>query len=414
MRTANFPVRITALAACLFAFGLLGRSAADTPVSGTISTNTTWTTAGSPYVLTGSVFVEGAGTPVLTIQPGVTVKFNSAAALLIGNGSAGSLSAVGTSGSLITFTANGSTTPGFWYGIRLQANATATTIAYATVSYGGQASTYGGITVTGSSPTIQNVTSQNSNDSGIRINGGSPTITNCTLTNNPWGLVPYGTGSPNVSGTTISNNTAGGIYLLSPTVTSLQTVTIANNTGYAITQDAKVTLGTVSGLTVTGNTTNGIEVRGSTADVNTTWKKVGVPYILSGYVYVEKNGTPTPVLTIEAGTTVKFNAGIILAIGNSYAGSLSAVGTSVSPITFTANGSTTPGFWYGIRLQANATATTIAYATVSYGGQASTYGGITVTGSSPTIQNVTSQNSNELRHPHQRRFADDHQLHFDE
>ena len=128
-------------------------------------------------------------------------------------------------------------------------------------------------------------------------------------------------------------------------------MTIANNTGYAITQDAKTTLGTVSGLTVTGNTTNGIEVRGSTADVNTTWKNAGLPYILSGYVYVEKNGTPTPVLTIEAGTTVKFNAGIILSIGNNYAGSLSAVGTSGSLITFTANGSTTPasGTAFGCR-----------------------------------------------------------------
>ncbi len=47
---------------------------AATSVSGQINSNTTWTLAGSPYKLTGTVFVSPGVT--LTIEPGVNVDFN--------------------------------------------------------------------------------------------------------------------------------------------------------------------------------------------------------------------------------------------------------------------------------------------------------------------------------------------------
>ncbi|MGH9315576.1 MAG: Ig-like domain-containing protein [Thermoanaerobaculia bacterium] len=323
-----------------------------TQVSGTISTSTTWTVAGSPYVLTGSVNVSGSPAPTLTIQAGVTVKGNSGSNLVVSWPSGGVLVANGTAPSPILFTANGSTTPGFWAGLYLGSNTpTASQISYATVEYGGLASlSRGGIYIENTSPTIDHVTVRNSLIAGITVNGGSPSVTSSTF---------------------------------------------SNNSGPAITLTAKTTLGSCSGLVATGNTIDGIEMGGATVDVNTTWKNTSLPFIVTGAVYVEKNGTPTPVLTIEPGVTVKFNAGLTLKVGSGYPGTLSAVGTSGQPITFTANsGSPTAGFWNSLLLGAGVTATTIAYATVSYGGStAYTYGGVTVEGSAPTLDHVTLSNN---------------------
>ena len=88
-----------------------------------------------------------------------------------------------------------------------------------------------------------------------------------------------------------------------------------------------------SSATATGNTTNAVEVRNSTAQVSATWRNLALPYVVSGDVIVQKNGTPMPVLTVAAGLTVKFNSGVNFSIGPAYAGSLQAVGTSGQPST---------------------------------------------------------------------------------
>ena len=58
------------LGALIFCLGASPLSA-DTVVSGTISVNTTWTLANSPYVVNGDVFVQGTGTagPVTASMP---------------------------------------------------------------------------------------------------------------------------------------------------------------------------------------------------------------------------------------------------------------------------------------------------------------------------------------------------------
>jgi hypothetical protein len=91
MRKASF------LALALGLTGFAGSASAWTqacdPVTGSISTNTTWTKAGAPYILPGACFVENGA--ILTIQPGVVVRWQPRTA----NVTPGTIA--GTPGSLI-------------------------------------------------------------------------------------------------------------------------------------------------------------------------------------------------------------------------------------------------------------------------------------------------------------------------
>ena len=69
-----------------------------TTVSGTITVNTTWTLANSPYLVTDTVTVNPG--IILTIEPGVVVKFYAGKNLVIN----GALTAIGTTENRIIFT----------------------------------------------------------------------------------------------------------------------------------------------------------------------------------------------------------------------------------------------------------------------------------------------------------------------
>ena len=94
---------------------------AATTVSGAINFDQTWTTAGSPYILDGSVSVASGVT--LTVQSGVTVQARSSVAstyeLLVN----GNLVVTGTTGSPVIFTSQGSAA-NQWKGIRVASTGT--------------------------------------------------------------------------------------------------------------------------------------------------------------------------------------------------------------------------------------------------------------------------------------------------
>lgn len=193
---------------------------AQTNVSGIISANTTWSASGNPYNVTGNVMVNTGVT--LTIEPGVTVRFDKLKSLQIN----GELIARGTTNNNITFTSSSAPpAAGDWGYIFFsdvstdavfdaQGNYTSGSILeYCVVEYAGSGTNnLGAVQLTSSYPFINYCTIRNNNISGIYASGLTETL---KITNN-----------------TISNNTryctdgdgGGGIYI------SGGTVTISNNT----------------------------------------------------------------------------------------------------------------------------------------------------------------------------------------
>ena len=118
-RFATRPRQLLALAALALAAAVPGAAATTVP-GGTIATSTTWSLAGSPYVVQGTVTV-GAGT-TLTVAAGVQVRFAIGTQLDVVDG--GSLVAQGSAGQPVAFTSDvASPGRGDWYYIRAFAGA---------------------------------------------------------------------------------------------------------------------------------------------------------------------------------------------------------------------------------------------------------------------------------------------------
>jgi len=128
MKKASVMLMFLGVMACKTAW-------AETYVYGTITTDTVWNLAGSPYIATDTVYV--ANGVKLTIEPGVTVRFATETSLIC----YGTLNAVGTPDGTITFTSDQAIhTAGHWKGIKLSGNgANGSKIIYCDIGYAKQA-----------------------------------------------------------------------------------------------------------------------------------------------------------------------------------------------------------------------------------------------------------------------------------
>lgn len=285
-----------------------------------ITTVTTWV-ASKVYVIDGDIDVNAN----LTIEPGTVIKFKTGASLGFGYTSNVTLTANGTSDKRIVFTSyNATPTPGSWEGIFLYGNVLQnSSITYCDFLYAGH-----------------------SDWSAVDIR--------CKLTfsNN---RVKY------AKKVGIELNEHGSFVAMSD-----NTITDCGTNAMIVPPSAIHTLGTNN--TMTCNSGYGIFVEEGDVTVtngaNLTWRKQPVAYIFDGTITVETN------LTIEAGTILSFNAGGRIDFGYSANMTLTAVGTSTSPITFTSS-NTTPaaGAWRGLYIyKYTSPNTTFDYCNFEYAG----------------------------------------------
>ncbi len=377
---------------------------------GTISRDTTWVNNRVYYV--NNPF-SIAASKTLTVPAGRVVKFAQYVFINV----AGTLNAVGTSGSPIYFTdyrddiggdTNTSTdqpAAGWWWGLRLLNGGNAD-IQYATIRYANQG--YFGHWLGDYSAPI------------YKIGTGTLNLANSTVSDNTGNGLWFKdtTTTATVDSNTIQNNSSYGIVLgnASSGVT-ISKNSISNSTSYdGIHSDNSSPVITENSISSSGR--YGLYVRGSalpaTVSKNTlatnTAGNVGVETdssnvvidddnVFSGPIYIIAGGTisrattwvnnrvyyvnnpftvaASQTLTVPAGRVVKFAQNVFINVS----GTLSAIGTSGSPIYFTdyrddIGGDTNAsadqpaaGWWWGLRLLNGGNAD-IRYATIRYSAQA--------------------------------------------
>ena len=276
---------LSAILVCILFFLVNAAPArAQTPVSGSITTDTTWTVAGSPYVLDGEVTI-GAGS-TLSIEPGVVVKGLDANSFLRVEGNLQADSAVFTSykddfhggdtnndGGMLP------ALPGDWGAISYEPGSGGY-LSGCLVLYGGGNVIYE-VAVNDSSPAISSSTISKSQNKGLYIAGGDPAI----------------------NGNTFSDNVTDGLESVAPLATVSGNV-FSGNGGVAIRLPATI------GAGVTGNnySGNGHDAMYLTGDItaSTVWPASNSPYVLEGNSsrQVEVNAP----LSIQSGVVVKFGA----------------------------------------------------------------------------------------------------------
>lgn len=152
-----------------FACFILGAYSAhaDTIVSGSIDSDTTWTKAEGPYILDGYFYVlEGA---TLTIEPGTIVKLGKNAWFSIW----GTLNATGTATDEIVFTSSldDDYFERFWRGIYFGTSSISSSFRYIRIEY----STYGVYFEDGDFGSISNIKMEHNND-GIYLDQGNLSV----------------------------------------------------------------------------------------------------------------------------------------------------------------------------------------------------------------------------------------------
>jgi parallel beta-helix repeat protein len=291
-----------------------------------ITAPTTWESS-KVYVVEHGVTVDAT----LTIEPGTVIKFKPYAYLSFGYSESMTLIANGTEENPIVFTAEASSpAAGAWQGIWLEGNVLSnSSMSYCTIEYAG-----------------------NENYPAVNLE------TKISFNNN-----------------TITNAKKKGVYTHEGFGSFLgNTIETTADHAIEISCEDVHTLGVNNAITC--NDGYGIMVTYGDMDDNTavTWNRQTVPYYIEHGIFIDKS------LTINAGTTLKFNADAWLSFGGYDNATLTAIGTDTEPIIFTSAATTpAPGAWAGLFFEDNTTANTLLkYCIVEYGGKENDNANVTI------------------------------------
>lgn len=334
---------------------------------GATATGGTWNVPGPglSWYLGSSLSVPEGKT--LAIAPGNTIFMPPGNA---GVYVAGTLNAGGSPAAPVTFTSRAATkSAGDWNGIYLAPTAGASSLAHARIQFaGGLGYCYYGCTGLGTYNGAVRTAS-------LYVDASSPTLDGLAVSDSYGEGIEIFNSSAPLNGVTIQRAQGVGLRLdggASPAVTNTTIADCGSRNCWAVSLDAACRPNP-TGVSLTGNKYQGVEVRGGSFAGATTWKRwaTNTPYVVDGSITV-----PAGVrLTIEPGVTLKnWNAGIYVY------GTLHADG-GTADITFTslrddtvdgdsdANGSSagpSSGQWLGIYFGPDAGASVLNHCNIRY------------------------------------------------
>ena len=301
-------------------------------VIGAITTNTSWTLANSPYIVTGNITVNAGIT--LTIEKGVAVKFNSGLGITV----LGTLKA-----RQAQFTSN--VTPlakGAWAQIQCGSSSYPGTITLdtCTVDYGGAANT------------------------------GS--------------IYLYQQGTVNLNGTNINNSSSSGLCLSS--VSGGGTVNLRNTTistsDWAILYNGGGNINNLGGNNLSGNKYDAANINFQNVTSNLKLSTLSIPYIVSQNLSI----SPTITMQVDSGVVLKFNTGLGIQVYGTLKARKAQFTSNVTPLA--------KGAWAQIQCGNSSYPGTITLDTckIEYAG-ASSFGSVYANVGTITVNNTSITNS---------------------
>jgi Big-like domain-containing protein len=278
-----------------------------------IAGSETWTLATSPHVVRGRLIVGAAAGATLTIAGGAEIIFENGAGLTFDSAGRGSLVAQGTASQAIAMHGAGTVaSPGSWIGITLL-GAPQSELHHVTMSGCGAPRS-----LPDDEPAACLVV-------GHRFPGADPVLL--------------------VDDVTIQDAAAAALVLQGQArfAAGSATFSVRNVHGYVASVPAAAAGGFPHGGSFAGNDINELRLEGDTIRQSATWDGAGLAWVVTGRVLIE--GPQWPVLTIPAGTSLKFAFGAGFLVGKNAPGGLqvgSVGGATVNLTTADANG------WAGI------------------------------------------------------------------